>query len=64
MDHPNSHGTRIRCPLLETGANSVMPWVIPKMIACRMVTRVLPVGRRGESILRRVRFRARVMEMV
>jgi len=29
-----------------------------------MVTRVLPVERRGESIPRGVRFRARVMEMV
>src|SRR6185436_17367067 len=27
----------IRCPELETGANSVTPWVMPSTIACRTV---------------------------
>src|SRR5436190_13292316 len=40
IDHPNSHGTRIRWPLLETGANSVMPWVRPRTIACKTVNGV------------------------
>src|SRR5712692_5752138 len=29
-------GIRIRWPELETGANSVTPWVMPSTIACRM----------------------------
>src|SRR5439155_5033341 len=33
----NSHGTRIRWPELETGANSVRPWTMPRMMAWRMV---------------------------
>src|SRR5512132_1337010 len=37
MVQPKSQGTMIRCPELETGANSVTPWVIPSTIACRMV---------------------------
>jgi hypothetical protein len=32
-----SHGTRIRWPELDTGANSVRPWVMPRTIACRML---------------------------
>ena len=43
-------GTRIRCPELETGANSVTPCVRPSTIACRMVRVVLSVeGRRHAS---------------
>ena len=38
MSHPSAHGTRIKWPLLETGANSVIPWTMPRMMACRMVT--------------------------
>src|ERR671927_27375 len=38
IDQLNSHGTRIRWPELETGANSVMPWVRPSTIACRIDT--------------------------
>src|SRR5450759_924366 len=26
---PNNHGTRMRCPELETGRNSVRPWTSP-----------------------------------
>ena len=37
--HPNIHGTRIRCPELEIGANSVAPCTRPRTIACRMLTR-------------------------
>ncbi len=48
--HPKSHGTRIRWPLLETGANSVMPWTRPSTIAWRIVTRFPSGRRRGESI--------------
>jgi hypothetical protein len=33
MLHWNSQGTRIRCPELEIGANSVSPWTIPSTIA-------------------------------
>ena len=52
MVQPNSQGTRIRWPLLETGANSVMPWTRPSTIAWKIVTRI-PSGRgRGESIRR------------
>ena len=29
----NSHGTRMRWPELETGANSVSPWTMPRTIA-------------------------------
>src|SRR6185503_19806336 len=37
--HPKIHGTRMRCPELETGANSVAPCTRPRMIAWRMLTR-------------------------
>src|SRR5918996_148981 len=37
--HPNIHGTRIRWPELETGANSVAPCTRPRTIAWRMLTR-------------------------
>jgi hypothetical protein len=46
--HPNSHGTRIRCPELEIGRNSVSPWVRPITSAWmeRSMGRVLRVGDR------------------
>ena len=31
--HPNAHGTRIKCAELETGMNSVSPWMTPNKIA-------------------------------
>ena len=37
MCQPKSHGTRIRCPELDTGANSVSPWVMPRIMACSRV---------------------------
>ena len=36
---PKIHGTRIRCPELEIGANSVAPCTRPRTIAWRMLTR-------------------------
>ena len=46
MSQLKSHGTRIRWPELEMGANSVTPCVRPRMIACRTVKReVLSGGR-------------------
>ena len=44
IDQLKSQGTMIRCPELEMGANSVIPWVRPRMIACRMLRGVLPSG--------------------
>src|SRR3970040_800758 len=42
----NNHGTRIRWPELEIGANSVTPCVTPSTIACRML-RGTPFPDRG-----------------
>ena len=33
--HPNSQGTRMRCPLDEMGRNSDSPWTMPSTMACR-----------------------------
>src|SRR6266542_6428272 len=44
MVQPKSQGTMIRCPELETGANSVTPWVIPSTIACRTLVAVPLAG--------------------
>ena len=35
----NSQGTSSRWPELEMGRNSVRPWTMPRMIACRIVMR-------------------------
>src|SRR5918994_4321360 len=42
----NNHGTRMRCPELEIGANSESPCAMPSTIACKMVSRELPASPR------------------
>ncbi len=40
MDRPSILATMVRCPVEETGRNSVRPSTMPRMIACRIVMRV------------------------
>src|SRR6266566_1201875 len=45
----NSQGTRMRCPELETGANSVSPWTMPRMIAWNELVAAPLAGRRERA---------------
>src|ERR1041385_8335826 len=45
----NSHGTRMRWPELETGANSVSPWTMPRMIAWNELVDAPLAGRRERA---------------
>jgi hypothetical protein len=53
----NNQGTISKCPELEIGRNSVSPWTMPRMMACRMVKRAPSLV--GAAATRRERRRRR-----